>query len=41
LKKKEKDNEVDIDPYFIPQITRKFALELGGDHFGFYSKAFK
>ena len=34
LKKKEK--EVDIDPYFIPQVTRKFALDT--NKFGFYSK---
>ena len=35
LKKKE-EKEVDIDPYFIPQVTRKFALDT--NKFGFYSK---
>ena len=33
---KKKENEVDIDPYFIPQVTRKFALDT--NKFGFYSK---
>ena len=33
---KKKDNVVDIDPYFIPQVTRKFALDT--NKFGFYSK---
>ena len=33
---KKKDNDINIDPYFIPQVTRKFALDT--NKFGFYSK---